>query len=59
MRPKTHVFQPDSSATHWDGEQTCVRCTLRRGNKVHDVPPVPVEVAERDARTLGEREEER
>lgn len=41
-----HVFQPDTAATHWDGEQTCATCTLRKSNRVHQVPPVPARGSE-------------
>lgn len=57
VKPKTHPFQPDTTATHWDGEQTCASCTLRKGNRVHQVPEQSDDAKRIDRRRVGERDE--
>lgn len=54
---RVHVFVPDPVSTLWDGEVTCSSCTLRRSNRVHDVPKRSAEEDRIDARRLGENEE--
>lgn len=55
--PKTkipiHAFQPDGLPNH-RGEQACSTCHLPQRHPVHDVPAVPADAAEVDARRLGE-----
>lgn len=50
---RTHLFYPSPHATH-DGKRICDLCGCTESAKVHDVPAVPVEAREIDARRVGE-----
>lgn len=55
---KTHLFQPDHSLTiDGRGEHPCSTCGLPQQHRSHDVPELPPEAAEIDARILGETNE--
>lgn len=53
---RVHEFQADAAIEDWRGRHPCV-CGMPKQWRGHDVPEQPPEVAEIDARILGETTE--
>jgi hypothetical protein len=51
-----HVFVA-GDVTTWNGQATCAHCPLPHGHEIHDLPAQDPDVAEVEARRLGERVE--
>jgi hypothetical protein len=50
---EVHAFEDDGT-TDWRGQKICHRCSLPKDIDRHQLPEVPPEVAEVEARRLGE-----
>jgi hypothetical protein len=54
---RTHTYQQDPEISDWRGRRPCATCGMPLQHGSHDVPEQPPEVAEINARILGESRE--